>query len=250
MSEITVVTSFSYEGYQLYGRRFLETFLQFWPKNIRFLLYHEGGFDFGLDLLKESPACADFLSRHENDLVSKGRMVNMPGKWKVRDIEKGYNFRYDAFKFARKVFAIEAAAKRLKQGLLFWLDADIFTHKPLSFTFLESLLPSSIDVCFLGRELKHSECGFVGYALDHVEVKNMIHYFAELYATDQVFTLQEWHDSYVFDICRLQFHLRGNNLSRLDRGNVFDTSCLGEYMRHLKGNRKLKGKGLLELHAI
>lgn len=245
MSGLTTVTSFSKEGYALYGRRFLETYYEYWPSSIPLLIYHEGEFEFGFNLLEESKACALFLERHENDELAKGRAINLPNPWKENDKRNGYNFRYDAFKFMRKVFAIEEAANRIKQGLLFWLDADILTYKTVTEVFLRECLPSDKDVCYLGRTNKHSECGFVGYNLDHPEVMKAIHYFSELYRTDQVFTLHEWHDSYVFDLCRQEFKLKGHNLSTLDRGHVFSSSCLGRYMEHLKGNRKMKGVAYL-----
>ena len=36
-----VVTSFNEEGYQRYGRAFVDSFLEFWPKNIRLTVYYE-----------------------------------------------------------------------------------------------------------------------------------------------------------------------------------------------------------------
>jgi hypothetical protein len=39
---VAVVTSFSPQGYQLYGKRMLQTFDQFWPKDVNLYVYYEG----------------------------------------------------------------------------------------------------------------------------------------------------------------------------------------------------------------
>src|SRR5439155_15744222 len=37
-----VVTSFNEAGYKRYGREFIETYLQFWPKSVGLTIYYEG----------------------------------------------------------------------------------------------------------------------------------------------------------------------------------------------------------------
>ena len=42
MGSVAVVTSFSPDGYELYGRRMVETFEKFWPADIKLYVYYEG----------------------------------------------------------------------------------------------------------------------------------------------------------------------------------------------------------------
>ncbi len=36
---ITVISTFSDEGWQQYGKRFVETYVQYWPKEIQLKIY-------------------------------------------------------------------------------------------------------------------------------------------------------------------------------------------------------------------
>jgi len=70
--------------------------------------------------------------------------------------------------------------------------------------------------------------------------------FVGLYNNDGLFTLQEWHDSFIFDHCRRIFENRGminhNITPRIIKGHPFINSNLGLYMDHLKGARKRRGR--------
>jgi hypothetical protein len=164
--------------------------------------------------------------------------------WKAKCIEEGYNYRFDMVKFARKVFAIEDAASIYKTGKLFWVDADVLTFAKMSIEFLDSLLPEGVALSFLGRPLSYSECGFVGYNLDHPACRPFISEFAGVYKDiDKAKKFHEWHDSYIFDKIRISKNIPGYNIpTPINRGHVFINSVLGNYMDHLKGSRKGIGK--------
>ena len=40
----TCITSFNAGGYEKYGREFIKTFIQFWPKSVKLIVYYEGCF--------------------------------------------------------------------------------------------------------------------------------------------------------------------------------------------------------------
>jgi hypothetical protein len=73
----------------------------------------------------------------------------------------------------------------------------------------------------------------------------------EMYDQGKLFDQNEWHDSYIFDVVRLELEkksLKNINISLMglsktqDQLNVFDNSVLGEFMNHFKGSRKLNIK--------
>lgn len=241
---ITVVTSFSKNGYAEYGRRFLSTFKKHWPSDIKLLIYHEGQDELGgYNLLKDVEPCVSFLERHKDNLVVHGKRPGPSHHWKRECLQNGYNFRFDAYKFARKIFAIEHAAGFAKIGKLFWVDADVVTFENIPVSFLDSVLPNNVCTSYLGRvKGYHSECGFVGYNLDHPQCHNLISIFAALYKNDTFMGLKEWHDSYVYDWVKGQMGVPAFNISPNESGHVFVTSSLGAYMDHLKGDRKLQGR--------
>lgn len=246
----SIITSFGLKGYEQYGKRFIETFEQYWPKEVTLYVYHEGSVipDLSnvrsMNLFAASEDCCEFLTRHQKSDLVKGRKVNQPHKWKNKAAEAGYNFRYDAWKFCRKVFAIAHAAKFIGSGKLFWVDADIVTFDRIPLGLLDSMLPLGYHTCYLGRERSHSECGFVGYNLDSQRGRLLIEEFAELYATDKFLIVDEWHDSYVYDYMRKVVGTTGYNISAgVNGGHVFINSILGRYMDHMKGpDRKERGK--------
>lgn len=244
----SVVTSFSQKGYLQYGRRFVETFNQYWPKEVDLYVYHEGSIVNNsiknMNLFVASKDCKEFITRHQDSILVKGRMVNQPYKWKSNAVPVGYNFRYDAWKFCRKIFALAHAAENLKEGKLFWVDADVVTFSNVPLNLLDEVLPEKYHTCYLGRKRSHSECGFVGYNLDTLQGRRLIKDFAELYATDKFLVLEEWHDSYVYDYIRKVVGVTGNDISAgLYSGHVFINSILGKYMDHIKGpERKTNGR--------
>jgi len=254
----SVVTSFSNAGFEKYGRKFIETFNKYWSKDIDLHIYHEGMDDKlfvghrAYDLYTV-PECSLFSRKYRNDPLVNGRVVDAPFRWKKKCVNDKYNFRYDAYKFSKKVFAIYDAARKIGGGKLFWVDADIVTFDNIDTQFLEDLLRDDYDTCYLGRiGSGHSECGFVGYNLDKALARVFIGYFANMYSNDEVFALNEWHDSYVYDKVREYFkaNLHDYCIPSTERGHVFINSVLGTVMDHLKGDRKDTGKSsLTELKA-
>lgn len=243
----TIITSFSNTGYHEYGKRFIETFQKFWPTEVKLVVYHEGIKDLPFESynLYKVPACFDFLTKHASDKVVKGQKQKPEHRWKARAIEAGYNFRFDAYKFCRKVFALNDARQKIKSGKMFWLDADVVTTSTVPTGLLNTLLGDSDELCRLYRGSDyHSECGFVGYNLDKEIVHHFLQDFADLFTTGKVFQLPEWHDSWVFDYLVDQYSGSMNvvNIPSSSKSHIFNFSMLGRYMDHLKGpERKAMG---------
>jgi len=246
-----IVTSFGTNGYRLYGRRFIETFSKHWPSDVQLTVYFENELP---DCVGDTPAnvvyrdlfeygeMCQFLNEN-NDDIAKGRWP-MEGKvWKPKAIKAGYNFKFDAYKFARKPFAIYHAITHTNANAIHWLDADIVTLQPVPQTLLHETLPRDYDISRLHRPGYHSECGYIGITVCHDTVA-FYKEFKNLYLDGRYLTLKEWHDSFVFDVL-----LRNNpnfnvyDIPHQSKRHPFVNSILGEYMDHLKGvERKRRGK--------
>lgn len=237
-----VVTSFSERGYDTYGRRFLETFRRHWPPDVELIVYHEGtvlpDWCVGRRLLDVAD-CAAFIERHRFNTAVQGRTELLDKPWKPKCRLDGYNFRFDAYKFCRKIFALADAARILRQGKLFWLDADTVTVCAVPAALLDELLPDGYAISFLERWRDyHSECGFVGYNLFMDSTHEFIKRFVNLYVTDRFVGYPEWHDSYLFDCMRKETSVKAYSIASRSLREVFNTSPLGRYVHHLKGERK------------
>ncbi len=187
----------------------------------------------------------EFVLRHQDEPAVNGRRLNHPRPWKPKDLQVGYNFRFDAVRFAGQAFIPEAVAHGMLDGeVLCWLDADVVAHKPVPAGFVESLVDGA-DGAYLGRAPKHSEIGFWAVRLNE-HTRALLMAFADAYRTDALLTLREWHSAFVWDDTRRwaegaeRVQLR--NLTPGGSGHVWHQSPLRLYLDHLKGDRKAAGR--------
>jgi hypothetical protein len=242
---VSVVTSCSAVGWKQYGQRFVETFDKFWPPSVALYVASEdslpvsnGGRQVTFIDLNTNSGFGVFTQRNIQSPRANGlRAGNMP----VILDKRHYNFRMDAIKFSKKVFALSMAANLVPAGRLIWLDADVVTIDFVPIEFLLTLPPSGSAIAYLSRRPYHSECGFVGYDLDHPATRPFIQRFVETYATDAVFKLKEWNDCFVFDYLRMTMCMPSYLIPHKSVAHPFVHSALGQYMDHLKGRRKQRG---------
>lgn len=248
---VHVVTSFNKKGFEEYGLRCIESFDKFWPNEVALHVVSEDIIDFPTGLFKhrsfkfynlnqESVNANLFHSKHHDNPRAHGR-----GKEQLtranRHWTTGYSFRHDAYKFSKKVFAIELVAKSIEPAKLIWLDADTVTFSALPMDMLERMPPERYAIACLERGRYHSECGFVAYDLLDPKAVEFITEFAKLYVSDEVFKLQEWHDSWVFDWLRKKLRVPTWGIPYTSVVHPFVYSELGQYMDHMKGRRKSNG---------
>jgi len=250
----TVITTFNADGYNRYGRRMIETFLQTWPTSVELRVYAE---DCRVtqtapnlkvfDLHSASPELVAFKNQWRGVPKANGNVLDDPVRSKRKDAGKG--FKWDAVRFAHKVYSIFHCAKNTQTDWLIWMDADMVCHSPINLDFIESMCPTTVDLCYLGRTGKFSECGLYAVNLRRQLAQNFLQEFQRCYddAENGIFTLGEWHDSYVFDAVRGRI-----GMSELDwsaglikgEGHPLINSQWGAYLDHLKGERKTTGQSL------
>lgn len=239
---LTVVTGWSPAGLHEYGRLFLHTFLKFWPADVQLVVYVEHKHDLPAEAAGrvelrsffDIPCAADTLALYDSQ-VHRGKVPT--DKWKRSAREKGYNFRFDAWKFCRQGIIPIHASLHLEVGdLMVWLDGDVATTARIPPGFIEGLLPKGSDVAYLGRDPKHSEIGFQLYRRGGSRA--LLQEFSDLYSTGEILKRKEWHSAYAFDIARVESGIRAHNLTPGGSGNVWQQSPLQRYMVHNKGERK------------
>lgn len=221
------LTSFSPEGWDLYGRRMIETFCEHHP-DIPIDVYIEGRGDFtGQDQV----TCRDlFKVEGCKEFLANTNFPSMSGHiWG----EAKRNYRFDVNKFCRKSFAqIDAASRH--GDWLYWIDADIEFSGPIDFPTGDAFM------YYLGRPEWHSCASFVGWNLRHPMSGEFWKRYWLLYVTGTVFCLGEWHDSYILDWLRQEMELPAINMAEglvlKGPANVFD--AVFENAHHKKGNLK------------
>ena len=149
--KIAVVTTFHEEGLKVYGQRMIDSFCENWPEEVQLYVYPE--------------KCNPIVNNHSRviltDLDSVQELTNFKNKWKcvpkangdvsndpVRSKRKdaGKGFKWDAVRFAHKVYAIFDCAKVADCDILIWMDADTFCHSPLTYQQLLEFCPQDKDL--------------------------------------------------------------------------------------------------------
>jgi len=236
-----VVTSFSRELYQSFAKKMVETFLSFWPETINLYLYHDRFLHIPNELQHERIKLQN-LDQMKNLTLYKKEMSKYDG----RQESSLYNYRRDALRWSNKVYAItDLCLNRITpyHGWVFWLDADVITKKNIPMDLLHQLMLSETDLIHLGRkDIDYSETSFLGFNLKRSSAKKLIQDLHFTYELREPIAYREWHDAFIFERL-LKLHkahgLISNNLTPTAKGlEVFEQSILGDYMVHLKGNRK------------
>lgn len=249
---LSVVTTFHSKGYLTYGKRMIQTFLENWPKDVTLHVYAE---DVDVleraenlriyDLHKESSELVHFKNKWKNVPKANGDVSNDPIRNKRKDAGKG--FKWDAVRFSHKVYSIFHCAKICDSDLIMWMDADTVCHSPINKEKIDILCPRDKDVGYLGRDGKYSECGLYYINLKSPKGLSFLKEFQRVYddAENGIFTMAEWHDSYVFDQIRIPLSMNEINWSKgiiKGEGHPLINSEWGAYLDHLKGDRKSLGK--------
>ena len=256
-----LVSTFNEAGYEKYARQMIETFVRYWPKDVTLYCYCESFLPAEvarnvrlLSLEDSCPSLVAFKERHRENPRAHG-LVRL-GAVDDRGKPIGIGFRWDAVRFSHKVYSVAHAGRTLSEDVMFWVDADTITFERVPRSFVDGLLPADKYLCYLGRE-HFTECGFVGYNLKHEQNQTFMARFQQYYDEDLVFGEAEWQDDYIFDVVRREFEAGGLIESRnltpgnLESDHAFINSELGNYLDHLKGRRKDRGRSSakeLEVH--
>jgi hypothetical protein len=183
-----------------------------------------------VDLYQKCPELIEFKNRWKNEPKANGGNGN------------GADFRIDAIKFAHKTYAIWHACKNNSSGWVIWLDCDAFVYKKIDQSFIEKTFPAGTMICYLGRPGKYSECGFLGFNLDHPKCRIFLEQWENLYSSGDIIKLSETHDSYTFDYIRKQWDdpklFLNLNSEAVTNKNPFGQSKIGSWIMHSKGKDK------------
>ena len=229
MKKFSVVTTFNKKGFDAFGKEMIISFDKFWSKDIALNVYYE---DMNLPDIETSNRI--FFSSF-NEEVKK--WYKFQSNFFLRELNKPDSpinsfYKYSAIKFAHKIYAIEKQLEKNFSEYLIWLDSDVITFKKIENSFIDTLVDNNL----LYQKLETNKIFW----------KRMM----EMYDQGKLFDQNEWHDSYILDVVRLELEkksLKNINISLMglrwvDPLYIFDNSVLGEFMNHFKGKRKVNIK--------
>jgi len=219
-----VVTAFNERLYKSYAHRFVDTF----PTDLLTLkIYSEDVLDIKSTHLHIH---RDFVERNSYRPVS--------------------SYKFDSVRFCYKVYAIAQALEDYAYDdydRLLWIDADTVFHKQIDEDWITThLYKKDCLMTYMGRPNYYSECGLLLFNLAHPRTHNYINSVRNLYDTDNIYLLKEWHDSYIWDSVRQQYEAKGNRFNNIGvehkvKAGHIQAYLFGEWFDHLKGKRKQIG---------
>ena len=222
-----VVTTFNDRLFKEYAHRFIKTYN--WPFDL--IVYLENSQLWHpqhqyKNLFKETPECLKFVERNKNKAVE--------------------DFKKDGVRFCYKVYAFTHAILNEDVDGLICMDADSVFYKTIDENWIKKHIhKDNCMMSYLGRP-NYSECGFLYFNLKHKDTKDYAKYMQDMYNADQIYKLNEYHDSFIWDYVRKRFEdERGtinHNLGDGGSGHVQARSILAEVYDHTKGKRKVKGR--------
>jgi len=264
MLDITVVTTFHKPGLLKYGQRFLDSFAERVDKRIKLLVYAENCQPVNpdpnqikiFDAFESLPKLNAFKSKWGDVPKANGIPPEEIKARRPRDWMK--EFKWDAVRFANKVYAVFDACERSTDWCV-WMDADSFIHSDWSYEEFSKLLPEDKWLTYVGRgkgSQTWPECGFYGMNLNKRVCKDFLAEFEDMYedAENGIFRLEEWHDSYVFGAILHDYKRQNSNVHDYSAnmylkeaksgggGHPLINGPLGKFMDHMKGGRKDSGK--------
>ena len=264
MSNITVITTFHKPGLEVYGQRFIDSFAQRVDKNIKLIVYAEDctpiNPDPGQIIIQDAratlPKLNAFKETWKNIPKANGDISADPIRSRRKDSNKV--FKWDAIRFANKVYAVFDACAKREGHWIVWMDADSYIHSDWSYAAFKGLLPENKYITYVGRgkgSQTWPECGFYGLNMNHPVCHSFLEEFERMYedAERGMFLLPEWHDSYIFGEVLKQFtqfnadhdysaQLYMREAKSGGGGHPLINTELGKYMDHMKGERKKDGK--------
>jgi hypothetical protein len=224
------------------GARMVESFVANWPSEcLPLILYAE---DFaipemsGVEVRALPGWIAEFKERWGKTPAYNGHRAG------------GYDYRFDAVKFAHKIAALTDAGLRTDADVLVWIDADTFTHSKVTAERLEGMLPAAAYMAWLDRMRSHPESGFMMFRCAHNYHQNFMEALRNLYTTGDLFKLRETHDAFAIQNTVQAKVIHGKipvpvSLSGAGfrTSHPFVNGPLGEIMDHCKGPlRKANGR--------
>ena len=233
-----LVTSFSAQGYEKYGRRFLQSYITT-EQQIPLIVYYEPD-------QPEKPLLPNIswmpiteITGFQQTEALLGKDPQFRGLVRKGDKEQ-YTFRLDAYKFFRKVFVITDAYHNASRSTryLAWLDADVEFTAKIPMTLPTLIFPRAAVLAYLGRSNMYSETGFVGFNLqEEGPLRRFMMSYASFYSSGAFTNLREWHDCMVFDTARMISAVRSYSLSGPACESLYpwDETILQDWMRHNKG---------------
>lgn len=230
-----VITTFSRDGYELYGERMVDTWLRFWPADYELTVYTEGfklsQKDKRLKEIDINDACPLLQEFKDKSLSLK----KTNDKKQQRKIDK-------AIRWAHKVYVISHALNTTDKNLLF-LDGDTFTSKTIDNNLIKQLVKNHLFAVHF-EQIKgdlHFETGLIAFNLNHPQIEILKNELQKGYDNLEVYNLNKAWDGFWFAYLYKKFNL---DVLNLGYGGVFSNPIISGRIFHDVGKKKFHNSSI------
>ena len=229
-----VITTFSIDGYELYGKRMVNTWLRYWPSTSRLVVYTE---DFNLK--EKDPRLIELdLNQSCPNLQlfkDKSNQIQVTDRKQKRHIDK-------AIRWSHKVYAISHALNNTSDYLIF-LDGDTYTSKPVKDNLAQSLVQNHLFAVHFEhiKDQLHFETGLLSFNLNHKQMPLLIQELQKGYDNFDIYKLPKAWDGFWFAHLYKMFNL---DVLNLGTGSVFSNSLVKGTLHHSVGKKKFNNSSI------
>lgn len=237
----TCITTFSEDGYHLYGKKMISSWIRYWPNNFNLTIYHENyhiqEHDHRLKLLDLENCCPNLKTFKENSnkLFSDA------------ETKKQKNRVLKTVKWCHKVYAITHALQNIEDDYIIFLDGDTYTVDNVDANLAEKLVENYLFSVHFER-LKnglHFETGLVTFNMSHDKIAWLAENLTTAYDSLEIYNMEKTWDGYWLAYLYQKYNLPIKNLA-LNSSGVFSNPLIAKILKHDVGVAKYKNAGYNE----
>jgi hypothetical protein len=261
-----MITSFNEILLEQYGKRMINEFSEMSDGTIKLVVVYEG--DNIPNISLKNVKFIPFTHSGHHSFIKKFGHLHEANGFKLEflpdnKINVFRDFRFDAVRFSFKIFSLLQVLELFHPLNHFgWIDADVRCLQKFSSKDLLKFFPDDDELMsYLGRinfpsSGAYSECGFLGFNGKHPSTIGFLNRFAEIYQNGEIFSHEQWHDSWIWDQTRIEFEGHGVKFKNISGSassteHPFINTDLGIYFDHLKGpERKRIGKSFIQDYKV
>ena len=237
----TCVTTFSKDGYELYGHRMIETWLKYWPTDFKLQVYTEGyaltEIDPRLISIDLETTCPDIVIFKNNSLKMVEQNPN----------EKRFKHKiFKTVKWCHKVYAMKHALS-VNDDYLVFLDGDTYTTQAIAGNIPKLLVGNDLFAVHFENLPNglHFETGLIVFNLTHDQTAWLRDILTTAYDSLDIYTMKKTWDGYWFAHLYEKYKLPVCNLAK-ERTGVFGNPLIHRALVHDVGSRKYTRAGYNE----
>lgn len=231
-----VITTFSEDGYNLYGKKFIDTWCKYWPENYILRIYAEHELVVSdtrvevVDLHTASPELVNF----------KEYSYKLSESTKDKKLRNNY---YRTVKWCHKVYAIKHALQDKRYNHLIFLDADTETTKQVPENTLEPLTDNCLFAVHFEsiKGNRHYETGLIIFNYEHHQIQILRDHATDDYNDYSIYKLSRPWDGFWFPILQQRYNLEVRDLADGKFRGVFTHPDVKNILVHKVGKKKYHG---------